>query len=118
MSSPHIAAGPRCRALPSGAPPQDAVLRPGCPEERRAPMSVETAGARRHVRTPELKLTHAGIPLLPENPPRFAPVTRKLIIRSAAILAAAVLASLVLVVVVATPAATALGLSLVFPGAG
>src|SRR3954449_2370816 len=78
-------------------------------------MSLETA-PQRHV--PELKLTPSGIPLLPENPPRFAPVTRKLMIRSAAILAAVVLVSLVLVVAVATPVATAIGLSLIFPGGG
>jgi hypothetical protein len=81
-------------------------------------MSVDIAGRRAHARAPELKLTPAGIPLLPENPPRFAPVTRKLMLRSAAILATVVVASLVLVFVVDTPAATAIGLSLIFPGAG
>src|SRR4051812_40147725 len=78
-------------------------------------MSLETAPQRR---VPELKLTPAGIPLLPENPPRFAAVTRRLMLRSAAILAAVIIASCVLVFVVDTAVSTAIGLSLVFPGGG
>ena len=78
-------------------------------------MAVETAP---RSGSPELKFTPAGIPLLPENPPRFAPVTRKLMLRSVAILTATVVVSLVLVFIVDTAASTAIGLSLVFPGGG
>lgn len=58
-----------------------------------------------------------AVPLLPERPARMGPRTRRLVLRTAAIVAVAELAGLALVLA-GGPRATALGASLAFPGGG
>jgi hypothetical protein len=80
-------------------------------------MAVEVLDFRRPAEAGAPPVTSAGIPLLPENPPRFGPVTRRLMLRSALILAALFVAGTALVVL-GGRAATAVGLSLLIPGGG
>ena len=56
--------------------------------------------------------------LLPEDPPRLGPISRRLLLRLAVGLLAVELVGTLLIVAVGGAAATAAGTSLVFPGAG
>jgi len=56
--------------------------------------------------------------LLPANPPRFGPVTKKLILRTTVWAAGILLVGLVLTFAVDSPYARAAGLAVIFPGAG
>ena len=62
---------------------------------------------------------HTATPfLLPEHPPRLGPISKRLLLRLAAVLAVMQLVGAWLTFGVATPRARAAGLSLVFPGGG
>jgi hypothetical protein len=56
--------------------------------------------------------------LLPENPPRYGPVSKRLLLRLVAILLSVQIIGAWLAFVVATDRHRAAGLSLVFPGGG
>ena len=63
-------------------------------------------------------VTDVSLPLLPEEPRRMGPVTRRLVTRTVAIVGALEVAALVLVLAVGGDTATAAGTSLAFPGGG
>ena len=59
-----------------------------------------------------------GILLLPEHPPRLGPVSRRLIARTALLLTAQIILGSLLVFLSTSDRVRAIGLGLVFPGAG